>query len=107
MKKKVLLSSLILFFALSTKAAFAADLMDGVVKQLMEKAIYNIGSQVIDKFAPYPRNGNNYNYQQYQPASQPVQQYIPPKTTTTTPVTTVKTTNQNNDVEEQLIPVTK
>lgn len=101
MKKRVILSSFVLIFALNS-AAFATT--NDVVQQLMEKALYNLGSKVIDKFAPYPGT--------YTPAySQPTYNYVPPTvnyvapTPVTTTTATTTSTNPNAQINEQLIPI--
>ncbi|MEI7474158.1 MAG: hypothetical protein WCK67_05205 [bacterium] len=114
MKKKIILSGVILMFAVVNSSVYAnAALVNGVLDQLMQKAIYNIGSKVIDKFAPYPQQNGMYNYQQpvnatYTPPvvyTPPVNVNAPPSTTTTN-VNTNSSINTTNGVTEQLIPIT-
>jgi hypothetical protein len=100
-KKRIILSSFALIFALNN-AAFATT--NDVVQQLMEKALYNLGSKVIDKFAPYPGT--------YTPGySQPTYNYVPPTVNYVAPAPVATTTavpnstNPNASIEEQLIPI--
>lgn len=116
MKKKIFLLSLILSmgFCSITKANtndyVSSNVMDGVAKQLMEKALYNLGSQLIDKFAPYPptNNPNNNNGQYYPP-----QNYYQPQVNTNNVTNTTNSSSnstyvpvvQNEPVNEPVVQI--